>query len=469
MAISPTDATRKFENKPEFSQYNRLVARFTKAFPDVGYVEIVRAPGRVNVIGEHTDYNGLPVMPMALDREIAIAISPTDDSRVELVNILDSYPRVEFDLSADIPPYDTGHWGNYVKAAAQAIWEWAAQNASSALPLRGFVGCAGGTIPAGSGLSSSSALVVAAALALVSVNDLPISSHELADLLAEGERYVGTQGGGMDQAASILSEAGAALKIDFSPLRTRSVMLPENCLLVVANSMVKAEKTGGARVAYNTRVAECRLGLAMLKHDSAGRADDAVMLRDIFDRLPDWPELIAGLPDGPMSVADVAARVGEDEKELARTCLRQRDGSLLPSAAAGFYPKERCRHVLTEARRVERAAQAAESGDAVALGALMNESHISCARDYEVSCTELDHLVDCLRSAGSLGARLTGAGFGGCTVALVEREKVERLLAEVWERYYVDYLPTSGIPTPECRDEVLFACKAAQGAGLVNI
>jgi N-acetylgalactosamine kinase len=466
MAVAVRDAKARLEELGASRLYFDVLERFRAEFPDCDEVIIARAPGRVNVIGEHTDYNGLPVFPMALDREIVIAFSPTDSARVELVNVGDGYPRVEFELSGQIPSYDMGHWGNYIKAAAQAAWQWTESHAADRLPLTGVKGVVGGNIPSGSGLSSSSALVVAGAVAIM--RDLPIEKPAMADLLAKGERYVGTEGGGMDQAVSLLNQKGFATKIDFAPLNTRSVRLPAGYAIVVANSMVSAKKTGGARDAYNTRVAECKLGLAMLVHDARNPAvDNAVLLRDFMVAEPRWRDLLNGLPDGAMTIASAAAYVGMSEDELKTRCLTRRDGTALPIPEAGFQPKKRCRHVLTEGARVEQAAEASERGDAVALGRLMDESHASCADDYEISVPELDTLVGALRRHGAMGARLTGAGFGGCTASLVESSKADALIDGVWKDYYSGYLPTRGMATPADRDSVIFACMPNEGAGIL--
>jgi len=449
--------------------YADVEKRFRAVFACVSEIEFVRAPGRVNIIGEHTDYNGLSVLPMALDREIVIGLSARQDSVIELTNVVESMPVVGFDLCLRIAPYKTGHWGNYIKAAAQAIWEWAASNSPESLPLKGFRGCVAGSVPPGSGLSSSSALVVAAATALVHVNKLGISKPDLADLLAKGERYVGTEGGGMDQAVSILARKGYALKIDFFPLRTTPVKVPPGCSIVVANSLVLAKKTGGARAAYNTRVAECKLGLAILKHVvrySHPKAKSAVLLRDFAKVVRSWPNLLARLPGVEMPLKDFARWMDLREpgrNRLREQCLRARDGSFIDEPTEGFKPKMRVRHVLTEGRRVMLAARAMKQGDAVELGRLMDESHLSCARDYEISCPELDELVAALKSAGALGARLTGAGFGGCAVALVRDGDVGRVLDGVWDSYY----RKRNVPDAQ-RDEVLFACSPAAGAGVLN-
>ena len=428
---------------------------FQTTFPDEYKVRFARAPGRVNLIGEHTDYNGLPVLPMAIDREIIIAFSLNPKSFIELVNSAD-FPPCNFPISGDIPHYEMGEWGNYAKAGAQAIWNWTARHCPEKLPLKGFRGCVGGTIPPGAGLSSSSALIVAVAVALVDVNGINISKPEFADLLAKGERYVGTEGGGMDQAVSIMAEKGKALKIDFFPLRTRPVPLPNSYEIVVANSLVSAKKTGNARSAYNMRVAECKLGLEMLIHDS--QIQKAELLRDI-STLKDWPNILSSVPDGLLSLTEIAEYTGIAADDLGQKCLQHFTDNMPDS----FYPKERCRHVLTEAERVECAADAMERGDAAALGELMNESHASCARDYEISCPELDSLVSLLRSNGAIGARLTGAGFGGCAVALVKSNDVEKLIDGVWKSYYenLDVAPN--------RDQVIFTCSPVDGAGIIDL
>ena len=452
--------------------YFDVLRAFKTALPSRDTVEFVRAPGRVNIIGEHTDYNGLPVLPMALDREIVIALTANPGPEIELVNTDSSRPPVRFAMSGEIQAYETGHWGNYAKAAAQAVWQWAAVNCPDSLPLVGFAGCLGGSIPPGSGLSSSSALVVAVATALVEVNALRIGKSELADLLAKGERYVGTEGGGMDQSVSLLAEEGCALKIDFFPLRARAVKLPDDHAIVVANSMVAANKTGAALAAYNTRVAECRLGLDMLKSSSRSEfpaVGAASLLCDFAQIVPRWDAELARLSSGPLSLSEIAASVGASEDELAAKCLSRRDGGVLPVPEGGFYPKKRCRHVLSEGNRVEEAVAAVERGDAGTLGRLMDESHASCADDYEISCPELDSLVAVLRKCGALGARLTGAGFGGCTVALVRSVDAQSFLDNVWERYYLGYWAGRRIELGSDRDEVLFACSPAPGAGLMKL
>jgi N-acetylgalactosamine kinase len=431
----------------------------------------VLVPGRVNLIGEHTDYNGLPVMPIAIDRFLAVACQPTGDAQVRLVNVDPGVPPRIFELGEAIPPFPAGDWGNYAKAAAQALWGWAAAECPERLPLRGLCGCVGGTLPPGAGLSSSSALVVAIARALVAVNDLPIAPDALATLLAQGEQYVGTQGGGMDQAACLLSRAHMALRIDFAPLRLSPVPIPEAAVFIVAHSLVRAEKAGDARRAYNQRVAECRLGARLLRQ-VAGLAEALPphpSLGQVMRACPAWPAALAALPPGALSLLQIADLLGESPAALLATDLAARDGSPLVSAETALWLGARCRHVLTEAQRVSEAEVALRAGDLPAFGRLMDASHASCAGDYAISCPELDTLVASLRRHGALGARLTGAGFGGCAIALTTPAHAPAVLAGVWADYYGAYARPHGLTVPAERETVLFACHPAAGATVVGV
>ena len=245
----------------------------------------VIAPGRVNLIGEHTDYNGLPVLPIAIDRGIRIDFRVTGESMVRLDNASTRFEPFEFRLDRPIEAAAQGDWSNYVRAAARGLLDH-----GIALP-RGVTGRVTGNVPIASGLSSSSALVVAAALALLKANGVVVggvsglegypavptgpalSRLELAALMARAERFVGLQGGGMDQAACLHGIAGHALRIDFEPLRVSPVVVPGGWRWVVASSLVRAEKSAGAREAYNERARECREALAVVARPSGTYRD----------------------------------------------------------------------------------------------------------------------------------------------------------------------------------------------------
>ena len=351
---------------------------------------MARAPGRVNLIGEHTDYNGLPVLPMALDREIVLRFQPRADRRVILRNTDSRFPSLDFELGEEIAPEEGGAWGNYVRAAGQALWREVGE-------LRGIQGEVTSTLAVASGLSSSSAMVVATALALLDANERSVPRERLMDLLARGERYVGLQGGGMDQAISLGGVAGSALRIDFRPsLRLAPVAVPDSWRVIVAPSLVEARKSAGAKDAYNARVRECREALERSRVTSRES-------RDYYDLL---------------SQVSVSEALAGARPHLGDVLFR------------------RFRHVVTEGARVDAAVDALRSADLVAFGALLSASHASLRDDYEVSSKELDELVTISEEAGAAGARLTGAGFGGSIVAVADADSSDAVLGALEDHYY---------------------------------
>jgi galactokinase len=355
-----------------------------------------RAPGRVNLIGEHTDYNGLPVLPMALQREVCVALRPRDDGRVVLRNVDPRFPPTAFEIGPVIPPDVTGSWGNYVRAPAS---ELARRHAIR----RGFDGVVSSNLPDASGLSSSSALVNAVGLALAHVNEVPVEVNAFAALMADAEQYVGTRGGGMDQAISLGARDRCAARITFDPVRLHHVTVPENWHVVVADTGVRAEKSGSAQAVYNRRRAECEEAFRIV----SARAATAGLTGQ---RLTRWPELVGVLD------ADTLVALGE---EVLDATLQRR-----------------FRHVVREAERVENAVDRMNAADIAGFGALMDASHESLRSDFRVSSAELDELVALAKSAGAAGARLTGAGFGGCIVALTNGQAVGGVLDTLMRAYY---------------------------------
>jgi N-acetylgalactosamine kinase len=450
-------------------RYSRLVERFRSLFPG-SPLSLARAPGRINLIGEHTDYNGLPVFPFAIHRDLAAAFGPRQDSLVVLHNLDPAYPPREFALRAEIPPYGTGDWGNYLKAAAQGLLERFRAEGLPAEGFRGFNAVVHGDIPPAAGLSSSSAMVVLGALMLLAANRQSLPGPELATLLARAEHYVGTQGGGMDQAASLLCRSGMALKIDFFPLRVTPAPLPAEAVFVAADSLVKAAKTAEALDKYNRRPIECRLAVAVLNRRLEGRFGREAPLERIGDLTTAGPQdgAAAGLRSeadralhpAPYTLAEIAGILGRSPEQTARTYCLRRDGSVFPEPPDGFKLHQRCRHVIEEGVRVEQALTALQAGDVAALGGLMDQSHESCRELYEISCPELDELVRIARQAGAEGSRLTGAGFGGYTISLVREERLPAFLQQVTRAYYREYLQRG----EEELSSTLFACRAVNGA-----
>ncbi len=431
-----------------------LVRGFEQRFgrsPEV----VVRAPGRVNLIGEHTDYNGLPVLPMAIDRSVLVAGAGRGDRRVLLSNTDPGFPERRYQMRAGIRRFAAGDWGNYHKAAVQGLLSSLGPEA-----LHGGDFLVEGDVPPGAGLSSSAALVVASALALLAVNRRELPPRPLADLLAAAERYVGTQSGGMDQAVCLLASAGHALRIDFDPLRTRPIALDDGYAFVVCHSLEEAQKSGAARKAYNHRVAECRLACRVLECGLGASLPRPLShcgeLRVLFpDRpLSDFvPILESILPPRPLRLAEVAGIIGTSEEALIAAI------GAPPARAATYSPLRRARHVFSEAERVDRAESALESGDWIGFSALMDASHASCRDDYEVSSRALEDTVAAAKQAGAIGARLTGAGFGGCTLNLVPARDVS-LFTTMMERSFY-----RGRPEARGREHC-FAVTASPGASV---
>lgn len=401
------------------SSADRVIAAFQERFGGPA-THLARAPGRVNLIGEHIDYNGLPVLPLALQREARVAFRPRSDGWVVLHDVDEEFPPLHFEIGPGIQPEPAGHWGNYAKAPANelarrfAIW-------------RGFDGVLHSGIPVAAGLSSSSAVVIAVGLALAHINEVPVEERAFAEIMAEAERYTGTRGGAMDQAISLGARDGCATKITFGPLQLQHVRIPADWSFVVADTGVRAEKSGAAQHAYNLRRTECE--------DAFSHIVEEVVRTDRVPTIPrSYSVLLRAMP-----VEDVLALAGD--------VLR---GNLL----------RRFRHVVTEAARVEKAVDHLRSADVTGFGTLMDASHGSLRTDFHVSTTELDELAAIAREGGAAGARLTGAGLGGCIVALADRTTLGTVLETLVGEYYEPRHLTENL------DDRMFVAVASPGASV---
>jgi len=413
----------------------RLLSHFAERFPHRKKVSVLKAPGRVNIIGEHQDYNSLPVMPMAMDYDMLAVLAPRDDRKVVATN--PDFPDREFEITKKIPPSETGDWGNYIKAGVQGIVD----ELAGADRLCGFDVSFLGTVPVGAGLSSSSTLVVASAMAVLEASGVELAPLALAERMASAEWYVGTQGGGMDHAACILSEKGKALKIDFFPLRARPVALPEGYTIVVANTLVISTKTRESKLRFNWLPAACRAATAMLVKKYGLDRKEIGYLGDIYRKLGRVETLRAlenTFTRPTYTKAEIAAYLGSSVTELDRTLFTTSAGELIPEPEGGFRVGARARHVISETVRVEESVKVIEAGDGEAFGRRMNGSWISCRDDFDIGHPALEDIVNIARRAGSSGSRLTGAGWGGCTVHLVRDDKVERVVEAIMTEYYQD-------------------------------
>ena len=343
---------------------------------------LFRAPGRVNLIGEHTDYNGGFVLPMALDRETVVAAAARADALVR-VHSLGARESAEFDLASPGRPR-RGHWLDYVEGVARALTGRGFRLAGAELMIASDV-------PAGAGLSSSAALEISAGLALAALAGAEVDRVTLALAGQQAEHeYVGTMCGIMDQFVAAMAREGHALLIDCRTLEATPVPLNTRAAaFVVCDTRVRHELSTSE---YNTRRAECERGVELLGEFLPG----VTQLRDVS--VEDFRLYEARLPE-PI--------------------------------------RRRCRHVVTEDERTLSMVGALAANDLAGAGRLMYASHESLRRDYEVSCRELDELVSIARSLGGAahGARMTGGGFGGSTVNLVRRDALDEFTREISTAY----------------------------------
>ncbi|MBW7998090.1 MAG: galactokinase [Candidatus Glassbacteria bacterium] len=456
---------REVYNNTEITDHlTRLLVTFAERFPDVEEVGILRAPGRVNLIGEHTDYNGLPVMPMAIDYDILAAFSPREDRRVRIVN--PEFPDREFELAERIERYGSGDWGNYIVAGVQGVID---SVGIDKIP-RGFNACFYGILPTSAGLSSSSSLVVASGMTALRVAGVEMEPVELAGAMARAEKYTGIDCGEMDQAVSLLGEKDKVLKIDFFPLRVQTVELPPDYTVVVANSMVEAAKTLDAKIAYNTRHTVCKLATALLCRRLELDSANFLRLGDIYYELGQermLRELKNHFRWHGYSRKELAGELGITLDEFEERYGRTVDGGEIPEPDGGYKLLARARHVITETGRVEESFEAIKAGDGERFGALMNASYYSCRDNYEISHPAIDDLVAIALEAGAAGSRLTGAGFGGCTVSLVADSRLESFMEEVGRRYFEDAIrgyPEARLRYREKAASPLLALKPSSGA-----
>ena len=371
---------------------------------------VVRAPGRVNLIGEHTDYNDGFVLPIAIERQTMAAWSARSDHTVRLRSVQSPDKPAELDLAGAIEPGEP-KWANYCKGVAAGL-------VAHGLRLTGCDIMFNSDVPIGGGLSSSASLEVATALAMMAASAVSgrtdsgskVTPRELALICQKAEHeFAGAPCGIMDQSISIMGQAGRALLLDCRDGQTQQIPFDDpNVVLLVADTEVKHAINDGG---YAARRAQChaaadKLGLPALRDASAAQVD----------------------------------RAGRDGTLAGKELMR-------------------ARHVVGEIERTLRAVEALQAGDYAAFGRLMYGSHESLADDYEVSCEELDAIVDLARGQGGVyGARMTGGGFGGCAIVLAEASKADAIAEAI----------AGGFATKFNRRCPIFATRAAQGACVVE-
>ena len=439
----------------QMARYAQVEQQFIQHFGS-GPAAIFRTPGRVNLIGEHTDYNGGFVLPVALDKDVLLVARPREDPAIQAVNVEAQFRSFSFDLSSNIPSALHGDWSNYFRGAGQEIY----RRFGDRVGLTGMDVCVSGAaphgVPRGSGLSSSTALTVTVALALVILNEIGIERADLAHLCSEAEWYVGTRGGMMDQFSALLGRRDHALFLDCRLMpggayAFEHVPIPDGVQIVLLNSGIRHQNV---RSEFNQRVAECKIGVRLLQK----RYPTIAYLRDVT------PEALSMSESDVWAVLEDTLPVQATAAELVQGGLEESwlgdlmaDHRVVPDALFAVLP--RCRHVITENRRVLAGIAALRAGQVETFGALMNEAHISMSRDYGASCPEVDTLVEhARRQPGVLGARLTGAGWGGGVVALVQSGR-----GQAWvDAARAAYQDATGL---HCD---VFVCRPGDGAGQVR-
>ena len=364
------------------------------------------APGRVNLIGEHTDYAEGFVMPAAIDFETLAAVTPRDDRKV-VIHSVNFDETVEHSLD-DLPEKGTQHWSDYPLGVVAVLRELFGDTPGLGGEVKPFSLSIAGNVPLGAGLSSSASIEVACMLAVLHVAGVALPPRQVAKLCQKAENtYVGANTGIMDQFIACCGAADHALLLDCRSLDFRLAPIPRHLSLVIANTMVKHSHSGGE---YNTRRAEVEEATKILR----GHRPEIRALRDAT------PEDLA------------------------------RGGQEMPPNVL-----KRARHIITDSLRAVAAADALEAGDLVELGRLMAAAHASYRDDFEASCPEADTMVELANTLpGLVGARLTGGGFGGCTVNLVENDHA----ADFIEGLGAGYKAATGI-TPD-----IWRCRASAAA-----
>jgi galactokinase len=382
-------------------QVRELLAKFDSRFHSTA--KLYRAPGRVNLIGEHTDYNQGFVLPAAIGFSCWVAIAARDDRKLALYS--ENFQEFEEADLDDLKIHATGKWTDYPLGVAWALEQAGYRLSGADLYILGEV-------PLGAGLSSSAALEVSVGFALMHLARHSIALKELAFLCQRAENeFVGARCGIMDQFVSCYGRAGSAMLLDCRSLDFQFLRLPPKVHLVICNTMVQ-HKLGSSE--YNIRRNECEEGVRQLSK---------------------------GLP-GIRALRDVSLRDLEDHRGLVSDLVYKR-----------------CRHVVTENARTRWAASALESDGIVTLRQLMADSHRSLRDDYEVSCRELDIMVQlAMQQPGVLGARMTGGGFGGCTINLVSADESDRFCRRV----------AAGYEAATGHRPDIYVCEASQGVGIAE-
>ena len=515
--LLPLISLNENENDPHGPDMAYLQDQFQALHNDRDPDYITRAPGRVNIIGEHIDYNGFGVLPMALKQSVFVAAAVInnnkgDNNTLIQLDINSTSPQAEprqytYPVDQLLPnsqsssaPFDASQkdWSHYVLCAFFGVLEGLLlkHHDSNDNPwrniLRGkrFLLLIHGTVPQGAGVSSSSALVVSSTLAVLALIHslqqqkqqpsipngstpaaaLPLSRPEIAHLCARCERWVGTEGGGMDQAISLFAQAGTGQYIQFQPtFQHRAISLPHNGSWVVCHSLEESHKRHDASTLFNKRVVECKIGCRLLAdaldwklYHGEGYPSSLWELvsksgMSIIDLERIVQESIAETCSKDDLVVFVLPGKETPQTDLIQCLAAELDivreaGIEVLEVAKSFHIRDRLLHVLSETRRVQEFVSYSSEDPTLhqrfdtttstpsalqSMGVIMNNSHRSCSELYNCSSVQVDKLQQiCLQAKGVVGSRMTGAGWGGCVISLVDTEYVESFCRHIRRHYY---------------------------------
>ncbi|KAI1906684.1 galactokinase [Ophidiomyces ophidiicola] len=455
----------------QVARWTVFLKRFKEIYDDIPEI-VARSPGRVNIIGEHIDYSLYDVLPAALRVDVLIGVRayriPGPDGIVKLANFnATKFPGQDFsvpggcDVEFDINKHE---WANYFKAGMRIALHFlrAKSSGNPSPPLRMKV-LVDGNVPPGGGVSSSAALICASALATVKTHGYNLSKQELLDLSLVSERSVGVYSGGMDQSASVFCRSGYLLYTQFYPTYCiANLPIPKSkpeITFLVAQSFVISNKADTAPTRYNLRVAECTLAaLVLAKLHKVTLSPDTSPLNYCLRSFHQELMQQEGRLNDPLeyqldSIISGATKLLKQDKgytreeiakilEISVPDLESTHLSAFPVKADRFYLRQRALHCFKEARRVIDFTACLTKSDHIDnhrlkyLGQLMNESQESCRTLYDCSCPEINEMCKIARDAGALGSRLTGAGWGGCTVNMIPQTKVESVISALKKKYY---------------------------------
>ncbi|EGV61614.1 galactokinase [Yamadazyma tenuis] len=488
------------------TRYNNLVKSFADHFSGEKPAFLARAPGRVNLIGDHIDYVYFSSLPMAIENDLVAAVSTTNNFAVNVINTDTKYEATTFDLPQDsllTINKEAFHWTNYVKCgflvAAKFLHDKHGYKYSD---FKGLNIVYDGTVPTGGGLSSSAAISVCSALLFLRANGYTsITKLDLTAITVVSEHYLGMNTGGMDQCASVYGEKSKAMLVHYQPqiygeIFAFPVIKPYDMVLLISNSLVEANKVETAPTNYNLRVVEFAVAAELLakRADLKLVADSSLGTGTFRGFLDNYCEQKLGWPHWDGHNIDQALKMFEAILQVVEELYtpEERDGFTTEEAATDLgltteqftqrylskYPVRyekmklyiRSKHVFTESMNVFRVLKLLSSEPKPTflqeLGQIINDSQYTCAHGVQNSTADIDQICDIALKNGSYGSRVTGAGFGGSVVHITTTDKIDQLTKALTEQYYQKNFP--GI-TQETLDSALIITKPSAGASLVEL